>query len=146
MTMMYGNSLKFLMDIMINHNSPHLIVAHTIKGRGVSFMENQPKWHSNWLGGEMLEKARQGVDMRRAFGETLMKLADKDERIVLLTGDVEQEMEPFKEKYPHRFFNLGLTEQSITSMAAGLSHRRYETHRILYHSLCDRTSLRTGQD
>jgi len=43
---------------MINHNSPHLIVAHTIKGRGVSFMENQPKWHSNWLGGEMLEKAR----------------------------------------------------------------------------------------
>ena len=44
---------------LINHNSPHLIVAHTIKGRGVSFMENQPKWHSNWLGGEMLEKARQ---------------------------------------------------------------------------------------
>ena len=34
--------------------------------------------------------------MRRAFGETLMKLADKDERIVLLTGDVEQEMEPFQ--------------------------------------------------
>ncbi len=59
--------------------------------------------------------------MRRAFGETLMKLADKDERIVLLTGDVEQEMEPFKEKYPDRFFNLGLTEQSITSMAAGLA-------------------------
>ena len=44
---------------LINHNCPHLIVAHTIKGRGVSFMENQPKWHSNWLGGEMLEKARQ---------------------------------------------------------------------------------------
>ena len=59
--------------------------------------------------------------MRLAFGETLMKLADKDERIVLLTGDVEQEMEPFKEKYPDRFFNLGLTEQSITSMAAGLA-------------------------
>ena len=36
--------------------------------------------------------------MRLAFGETLMKLADKDERIVLLTGDVEQEMEPFTEK------------------------------------------------
>ena len=84
--------------------------------------------------------------MRRAFGETLMKLADKDERVVLLTGDVEQEMEPFKEKYPHRFFNLGLTEQSITSMASRSGHRRYETHRILHHSLCDRTSLRTGQD
>lgn len=49
---------KVLDGYKINHNSPHLIVAHTIKGRGVSFMENQPKWHSNWLGGEMLEKAR----------------------------------------------------------------------------------------
>ena len=59
--------------------------------------------------------------MRKAFGETLMKLAEKDEKIVLLTGDVEQEMEPFKEKFPHRFFNLGLTEQTITGMAAGLA-------------------------
>jgi transketolase len=63
--------------------------------------------------------------MREAFGETLMKLADKDERIVLLTGDVEQEMNPFKEKYPERFFNLGLTEQAITSMAAGLAIEGY---------------------
>ena len=63
--------------------------------------------------------------MRVAFGETLMKLADKDERIVLLTGDVEQEMNPFKEKYPDRFFNLGLTEQAITSMAAGLAIEGY---------------------
>ena len=30
-------------------------------------------------------------------------------------------MEPFKKKFPERFFNLGLTEQSITSMAAGLA-------------------------
>ena len=63
--------------------------------------------------------------MRVAFGETLMKLADKDERIVLLTGDVEQEMNSFKEKYPDRFFNLGLTEQAITSMAAGLAIEGY---------------------
>jgi len=59
--------------------------------------------------------------MRKAFGKTLMALADRDDKIVLLTGDVEQEMNPFKEKYPERFFNLGLTEQAITSMAAGLA-------------------------
>ena len=46
-------------EYYVSHNGPTLMVAHTIKGRGVSFMENQPKWHSNWLGGEMLEKARQ---------------------------------------------------------------------------------------
>jgi len=59
--------------------------------------------------------------MRVAFGKTIVKLAEKDDRIVLITGDVEQEMTEFKEKFPERFFNLGLTEQSITSLAAGLA-------------------------
>lgn len=36
---------------------PTLIIAKTIKGKGVSFMENSPKWHSNWLGGELELKA-----------------------------------------------------------------------------------------
>lgn len=59
--------------------------------------------------------------MRKIFGETIVKLAEKDPKIVLLTGDVEQEMDLFKEKFPNRFYNLGLCEQSITSMAAGLA-------------------------
>ncbi len=50
-----------------------------------------------------------------------MKLAEKDMSIVLLTGDVEQEMEPFKRQYPNRFFNVGLTEQSMISIAAGMA-------------------------
>jgi len=49
-------------DDLININfeaavSPTLIVANTIKGKGVSFMENQPKWHSNWLGGDLEKQA-----------------------------------------------------------------------------------------
>ena len=27
---------------------PHLIIAHTVKGKGVSYMENQPCWHAQW--------------------------------------------------------------------------------------------------
>jgi transketolase len=59
--------------------------------------------------------------MRKIFGKTIVKLAEKNEKIVLLTGDVEQEMDEFKAKFPSRFFNLGLCEQTITSMAAGLA-------------------------
>jgi len=59
--------------------------------------------------------------MRKIFGKTIVKLAEKNEKIVLITGDVEQEMDEFKNKFPSRFFNLGLCEQSITSMAAGLA-------------------------
>lgn len=59
--------------------------------------------------------------MRKIFGKTMVKLAEKNEKIILLTGDVEQEMNEFKTKFPSRFYNLGLCEQSITSMAAGLA-------------------------
>jgi len=30
---------------------PRLIIAHTVKGKGVSFMEGKPEWHAKWLDG-----------------------------------------------------------------------------------------------
>lgn len=59
--------------------------------------------------------------MRKIFGETLVEIAEKDPSIVLLHGDVEQEMTEYKTRWPERFFNVGLTEQSMISMAAGLA-------------------------
>lgn len=59
--------------------------------------------------------------MRKQFGKTLVQIAEKDEKIVLLIGDVEQEMTEFKKRWPDRFFNLGLCEQTIISMAAGMA-------------------------
>jgi transketolase len=59
--------------------------------------------------------------MRRAFGKTIMRLAKKDERITLLIGDVYQEMDKFVSLFPDRFYNLGLCEQSIISIAAGMA-------------------------
>ena len=37
--------------------------------------------------------------MRKAFGETIVELAEKDENIILISGDVENEMEIFKKKF-----------------------------------------------
>lgn len=59
--------------------------------------------------------------MRRAFGKTIVRLAEKDEDIVLLSGDVEQEMDVYKDKFPDRYFNVGLCEQTMISMAAGMA-------------------------
>lgn len=59
--------------------------------------------------------------MRQRFGKVIVKLAQKDDRIVLLTGDVLQNMEAFIKQFPKRFFNFGLTEQSIISIAAGMA-------------------------
>ena len=61
------------------------------------------------------------TNLRPIFGKTVLKLAERDPKVVLLTGDLEDEMKEFKEKFPKRFFNLGICEQSITSIAAGLA-------------------------
>ena len=34
-----------IIKILKNEGKPHLIMAHTIKGKGVSIMENNPNWH-----------------------------------------------------------------------------------------------------
>tara|TARA_B100000131_G_scaffold277334_1_gene281109 strand:- start:25 stop:507 length:483 start_codon:yes stop_codon:yes gene_type:complete len=59
--------------------------------------------------------------MRRAFGKTLVRIAEKDENVILISGDVEQCMEEFQERWPERYINAGLCEQSMISMAAGMA-------------------------
>ena len=60
--------------------------------------------------------------MRGAYIRTLVKLAEQDRRIVLLTGDLGyMALEPFSEKFPDRFFNVGVAEQNMVGLATGLA-------------------------
>jgi transketolase len=60
--------------------------------------------------------------MRAAFVETLTALAERDPRVVLMTGDLGFNMlEPFAERFPDRFFNVGVAEQNMVGVATGLA-------------------------
>lgn len=60
--------------------------------------------------------------MRGAFCQTLSELAGRDARILLLTGDLGyMALEPFAEKFPGRFFNVGVAEQNMVGLATGLA-------------------------
>ena len=60
--------------------------------------------------------------MRKTFVRTLADLAEKDERILLLTGDLGYTViEPFAERFPRRFFNVGVAEQNMIGLATGLA-------------------------
>lgn len=60
--------------------------------------------------------------MRRRFVDTLIKLAEHDRRVVLLTGDLGfMVFEPFIERFPDRFFNVGVAEQNMIGVATGLA-------------------------
>jgi transketolase len=60
--------------------------------------------------------------MRQAFTRTLVELAERDPAIVLLTGDLGfTVLEPFAERHPERFFNVGVAEQNMVGIATGLA-------------------------
>ena len=60
--------------------------------------------------------------MRAAFVDALMDLAERDERVWLLTGDLGYTvLERFRDRFPARFVNAGVAEQNMTGVAAGLA-------------------------
>jgi len=64
----------------------------------------------------------QHQDTRREFVDTLIELAEKDSRIVVVIPDVGfNYLEKFQDAFPDRFFNTGVTEQSSVAICAGLA-------------------------
>lgn len=60
--------------------------------------------------------------MRPQFAQGIVELAERDERVVLLTGDLGfTVLEPFAERFPDRFFNVGVAEQNMVGLATGLA-------------------------
>jgi transketolase len=60
--------------------------------------------------------------MRRSFGEIITELADRDEKIYVLVGDIGYRVfDEFREKYPDRFINIGICEQSMIGVSAGMA-------------------------
>jgi len=60
--------------------------------------------------------------MRRRFGKIITDLADEDERIYILSGDIGYRVfDEFRERHPKRFINLGICEQSMISVSAGMA-------------------------
>ncbi|MEM7164853.1 MAG: transketolase C-terminal domain-containing protein [Planctomycetota bacterium] len=60
--------------------------------------------------------------MRNRFAATIEELAAVDERVVLLSGDIGNRLfNRFKERFPDRFYNCGVAEQNMVSVAAGLA-------------------------
>ncbi|MFA6132056.1 MAG: transketolase family protein [Patescibacteria group bacterium] len=60
---------------------------------------------------------------RDGFGEGLLEAGKKNKRIVVLSADLTESTRclPFKTKFPERFIQLGVAEQSMASIAAGLA-------------------------
>ena len=64
--------------------------------------------------------------MRNQFKDTIIELAKDDSRLTLLFGDISVFLfREFQAKYPDRFYNLGICEATLVSVAAGLSSQGF---------------------
>ena len=60
--------------------------------------------------------------MRRRFGKVITELADQDKNIFVIVGDIGYRVfDEFRDKYPERFINIGICEQSMIGVCAGMA-------------------------
>ena len=60
--------------------------------------------------------------MRRSFGKIITELADRDEKIYVIVGDIGYRVfDEFRQKHPDRFINIGICEQSMIGVSAGMA-------------------------
>ena len=105
---------------------PVLVHIITKKGKGYKPAEENPdKFHATSsfdieTGKPKKEKKK---DYSGVFGEKVVELADKNEKIVAITAAMADGtgLKGFKEKYPTRFFDVGIAEQHAIGLAAGLA-------------------------
>ena len=123
----------------------HSVLIHvaTQKGRGFRPAERSP---SDWHGVGAFElDARHPPETKpggysQAFGETLTALAEGNPAIVAITAAMcsGTGLEPFAERYPYRFFDVGICEAHAVVFAAGLAASGFRPFFAVYSTFLQR--------
>ena len=69
---------------------------------------------------------KKGVATRKAFGDALLELGRKDERVVVCDADISKSTmtHMFHSEFPERFFSCGIAEANMVAIGAGLAAGR----------------------
>jgi len=142
-----GHNMDDLIDALtIARDSDRPIVVHvsTEKGRGYKPAEQNPeKWHSassfDIESGDPLSEPGK-PDYSRVFGDVLTELAGKDDRIIAITAAMPRGtgLSEFAEKFPDRFFDVGISEEHAVVFAAGLAAGGYKPVFAVYSTFLQR--------
>lgn len=102
------------------------VVIHTItkKGKGYEPAEKNPeKFHGIGRFNEATGESKSTFGNSAVFAEELCSIAEKDEKIVAVTAAMASGtgLDAFKEKFPERFFDVGIAEQHAVTMTAGMA-------------------------
>ena len=133
-------------QIPFERDKPSLVLAETVKGKGISFMENVVSWHHHVPSNEEYTRAMQelaqaeeqlletrhsigdrsvelGIPNLEEFGQTLVRLGQEDREVMVVTSDSRGsgKLVPFGQSLPEQIVEVGIAEQNLVGIAAGLA-------------------------
>ena len=122
------NEVIQILDRVKNFPGPCLIHVLTEKGRGLDLAEKNPcKWHASVPfdpeSGRPLNKSNANKSLTSIFGETLLDLVKKDNRILCITGAMASGcgLNIVEQELPNRVIDVGIAEEHAVTFAAGLA-------------------------
>lgn len=148
-----GHDMKSLIscfEYVRGENRPVLIHVQTKKGKGYAPAENNPqKFHGISSFDKATGETKKGSETYSArFGATMLKLAEKNKKLVAITGAMPNGtgLDEFMKRYKKRFFDVGIAEQHGVTFAAGLAKAGYVPVIPLYSSFLQRAYDQTLHD
>ena len=142
-----GHNLGSLIEIFEKakaYNGPVLIHCVTQKGKGYAPAKKNPEqFHSagpfNVETGEFLNKNKRPT-FSSVFGQTVTKLGEEDEKVVAITAAMPDGtgLKSFGQKFPDRFFDVGIAEQHAVEFAAGLGVSGFKPVVAIYSTFLQR--------
>ena len=143
-----GHNLDHLIDILTNiknPDSPVLLHVSTVKGKGYKPAEENPI-HFHGVGSFSVDTGNSNASpakvptYTKVFGEQMMRLAKKDERIVTVTAAMPEGtgVKQFSKEFPDRFFDVGIAEQHAVTFAAGLASKGIKPVVAIYSTFLQR--------
>jgi 1-deoxy-D-xylulose-5-phosphate synthase len=143
-----GHRLEELIETLQNVSrlrGPTLIHVVTKKGKGYPPAEENPAlFHGvgpfDRQSGQVLGVKGGAVSYTAVFGRTLVELAEKDERVVAITAAMAggTGLKLFAERFPGRFYDVGIAEQHAVTFAAGLACRGMRPVVAIYSTFLQR--------
>jgi 1-deoxy-D-xylulose-5-phosphate synthase len=144
-----GHNLDQLLPVLKNvrdaRNGPILVHVVTQKGKGYAPAESSAdKYHGvspfNVSTGTQIKAKAKAPAYTKVFGESLVKEARKDDRIVAVTAAMPSGtgVDIFGRAFPDRMFDVGIAEQHAVTFSAGLAAEGYKPFAAIYSTFLQR--------
>jgi 1-deoxy-D-xylulose-5-phosphate synthase len=143
-----GHDVRVLVDVLRHVSTlkgPVLVHAVTTKGKGFAFAEEkQEVFHGlgsfDKVTGKLVPSKPGPPAWTRVFADALVELGSRDPRIVAITAAMPSGTgtKLFGEKYPERFFDVGIAEQAAVLLACGLATRGMKPVAAIYSTFLQR--------